>query len=506
MSDTPTHTADVVIVGGGVTGCVIATRLSAAQPNLKILIMEMGPDVRDEPAVRTPGIYMNNLVPGAPYSQFYIGEPSEALLGNSVIVAAGACVGGGSAINWMVYTRGSASDYDDWKNEYGNPGWGFDDLLPLFKKSEAYFGEGDLSTHGTDGPLQATYGGIVSKINLEWFKTAPAYDGRPVVPDGQDFKTGNAFTRWAKWIGKDGKRSDIAHGYLYPQMDRSSNITLLTKTHVSRVLFEGDKAVGVEYFTSASDPPRQVRATKMVVVTAGTLSTPQILERSGIGARAHLEALGIPVVSDLPNVGEGYQDHLIVKSEYVRESDDTGTSRDDLLRGIPEVMERVQKEYTEHGTGELATNEADVATCKWLYKLGREQARRMPSYRGEYAAMHPSFPPGGEAACKAGPRYRVGPVAMDAPDIVYSSEDEKALEEWIRRNVGVVWHGVATCAMRPRADGGVVSPRLDVYGTQKLKVADLSICPSNVSANMYSTAVAVGEKAAQLILEDLAAV
>ncbi|KZV99656.1 alcohol oxidase [Exidia glandulosa HHB12029] len=596
MADTYSHTADIIIVGAGVAGCVIASRLSAAQPNLKILLIEMGRDVRDDPAVRTPGIFMNNLVPGAPYSQFYVGEPSETQLGNSAIIPAGACVGGGSAINWMVYTRGSMSDYDDWKNKYANPGWGFDDLLPLFKKSEAYFGEGDASTHGSDGPLQVTYGGIVYKINLEWLETASAFDGRPVVPDAQNFKTSNAFARWAKWIGKDGKRSDIAHGYLYPQMDRSSNITLLTKTRVSRVLFEGNKAVGVEYFTSASDPPTLVRAAKMVIVTAGALSTPQILERSGIGARVHLDSLGISVVADLPRVGEGYQDHLVLKAEYVREPDDSW--REDVLRGTPEVMERLRKEYAEYGTGELASNsidavakvrpnekelaalgetfinsawpyferaedkpvlwsavvgsamfpggfpsgqyfatggwmcyplsrgrihvrskdvfeagkfepgllshEADVAAGKWLYKRGREQARRMPSYRGEYAPMHPDFSADSEAACKAG--LGVGPVPLDAPEIVYTPEDEKVLEEWIRKTVTVSWHGLATCAMRPRADGGVVSPRLDVYGTKQLKVADLSICPSNVSANMYSTAVAMGEKAAQIILEDLVAV
>jgi len=142
---------------------------------------------------------------------------------------------------------------------------------------------------------------------------------------------------------------------------------------------------------------------------------------------------------------------------------------------------------------------ADLALLRWGYKKGREILRRMKSYRGEYAWGHPKFPAGSAAEAK----YAEGPVVIDTSDITYSKEDDEAIDQFHKGIVGTSYHSIGTCAMKPREEGGVVDPRLNVYGTQCLKVADCSIAPGNVGANTYNTATAIGEKAAILIAQDL---
>jgi len=141
----------------------------------------------------------------------------------------------------------------------------------------------------------------------------------------------------------------------------------------------------------------------------------------------------------------------------------------------------------------------DLAILRWSYKWSREMARRMDSYRGEFALDHPQFPAGSAAACGTAN----GPVPIDAPDIVYSTEDDAAIDVFHRATVSTTWHSLGTCAMKPQSQKGVVDPRLNVYGVKNLKVADLSVAPTNVGANTYNTALVVGEKAALLIAEDL---
>jgi len=142
---------------------------------------------------------------------------------------------------------------------------------------------------------------------------------------------------------------------------------------------------------------------------------------------------------------------------------------------------------------------ADLGVLRWAYKKGREISRRMASYRGEFEPGHPRYPEGSQAACKAS----TGPVDASSPDLIYSAEDNVAIDTYHRENIETTWHSLGTCAMKPREQGGVVDARLNVYGTQNLKVADCSITPENVGANTYNTAVAIGEKAAVIIAEDL---
>ncbi|EJD50221.1 hypothetical protein AURDEDRAFT_182614 [Auricularia subglabra TFB-10046 SS5] len=497
----------------------------------------------------------------------------------------------------MMYTRPAASDYDDWQRCYDNPGWGFEFLRPLFQKLETYELEtDDKSIHGFTGPMRVSHGSQTSEAARQWLASALAWDkGRPDdAHDINDFKTSDAYGRWQKWISSDGVRQDAGHRYLYPAVQApGSNVTLRVMCRVNKLIFEGNRAVGVEYFDpTANNVPRTRVATarKLVVLSAGTFGSPMILERSGIGSPSVLADAGIDVRVPLEGVGENYQDHNLLAAPYIVERGVTD-DRDAFLSGDPSVVQAAALEYKHGGKGLLGANgvdvggklrptaegikvlgeafgkewdyfanapdkaaialgmlsgsllpgippgdyitgagftmypaargsvhvrsaeeadpprfvpgyltsQADLALLMWQYKASREIVRRMPCYRGEIASAHPAFAPASAAVCSAFGK----PVALDESDIVYTPADDAALETWIRQTVATTWHALGTCAMKPRESGGVVDSRLNVYGVEGLKVADLSIGPSNVSANTTSTALVIGEKAAIIIGEDL---
>ncbi|KAF9230058.1 GMC oxidoreductase-domain-containing protein [Melanogaster broomeanus] len=340
-----------------------------------------------------------------------------------------------------------------------------------------------------------------------------------------------------------------------------------------------------------------VKASKLVVVSSGAFGSPAILERSGIGSPLTLNKHNVPVIVDLPGVGENYQDHFGVMPVFYA-SDETMTM-DDVWSNAQEHAAWL-KQWESSGKGKIATNgleamakvrptgsriiihgtcisvemgrhstsilltnpwpslhrlpassdswgdhsilppqkfitveyyilypestgrvhigsgddanvaldfdpgiiskySADLPPLTMLYKRSRELARRMPCYRGEVPLYNPQFAADSPAACKE----TDGPVPISAPDIIYSAEDDEAIEDFLRNFVQSTWHSLGTCAMKPRAQGGVVDGRLNVYGVAGLKVADMSICPSNVGTNTYSTALLIGEKAAMIIAEDL---
>ncbi|EJD41743.1 putative methanol oxidase [Auricularia subglabra TFB-10046 SS5] len=620
MAAFPEPEADIIVVGAGAAGCVLTARLAAADPTLKILVLEGGPHTLNNPDVLTPGVSTKNLLPNMPRTRYFTSEPSEHLLGRQTVVPAGGCVGGGTAINFMMYARPAASDLDDWERVYGNSGWGFAALRPLFQKLETYETSAkDKDGHGFAGPMHASRGRM-NEMSRQWLASALAWDkARPRgAEDYNDFKTADAYGRTLirmvarlRWISGNGVRQDAGHRFLYPAVHApDSNVTLRVLCKVNKLVFDGDRAVGVEYFEHTAGTAAVARiaiASKMVVLSAGTFGSPMILERSGIGAPDVLSNADIHIKVPLEGVGENYQDHNLMAAMYAVESGVTD-DRDALFRGDPTIAEAVAKEYNCTGGGPLGTNgidvgaklrpseerlssnvksakettseaeitalgeafgaqwqqhfertpdkpacalaaitgslipgipagdfvtsaalttyptargsvhcrsancddpprfvpgylssQADVALLMWQYKITREIVRRMPCYRGEFVPAHPAFLPGSKAACAFAP----GPVPLDEPDMMYSSEDDAALETWVRQTVSTTWHSMGTCAMKPEDQRGVVDPRLNVYGVKALKIADLSIAPANVSANTAATAMTIGEKAAILIGEDL---
>ncbi|KAI0089825.1 alcohol oxidase-like protein [Irpex rosettiformis] len=590
---------DVIFAGGGTSACLIAGRLADADPNLKILIVEAGPHTENDLAHTQPARYLNHISPTTTTATFMVANPEVELAGRQTIVPVGSCLGGSSSMNFMMYTRAVASDFDEWEEQYKNPGWGSKDIIPLLKKTENYqVAPGKDSVHGYNGRLKVSYAGVFTNIGKDFLAVGEKYDpSRGISDDPNDLFNVNVHGRWQKWISEDGKRSDVVHHFIYDK--KRDNITIVVGHLIKRVIFEGKRAVGVEYVqnprfhpTASSSEVTTARAKRLVVVSAGAFGSPTILERSGIGAKKVLEKYGIEQVVDLPGVGENYQDHQVIFAPYLA-SEESDTI-DAIVRNEQPAFDNHSDEWKKTGKGLMASNALDAGvklrftdeelktigpefTKKWHsyyasrndspamwigtvsmfvgdpsttpsrkyfsigyyvqhpsslgfvhirsgtdptvppefetgylkqkddlellkfgYKRAREYARRMPAYRGEYVPNHPKF-----ASDSASAKGEIQPVAIDAPDIAYTEEDEKAIEEYTRKAVGTAWHSLGTCAMKPREEGGVVDSKLNVYGVENLKVADLSIPPSNVAANTYSTTLGVAEKAAVIIAAEL---
>ncbi|KIK68780.1 hypothetical protein GYMLUDRAFT_36268 [Collybiopsis luxurians FD-317 M1] len=614
------ETYDVIFAGGGTAACIIAGRLAQADPSLKILIIEAGPHTRNLDAHVQPGRFPSNIAQSRGMS-WYTSMPSEALGGRSLVTGSGCCVGGGSSVNFMAYTRAAASDYDDWE-KLGNPGWGSKDLIPLARKVETYQSPSEskstspVHVHGSSGPIKISDGGHSTNVGREFLEVASQFDHTrqtSLTGDTNDFYTTNLYGTWKKYIdGNTGKRSDTAHNFIYTLDDTKHNLRFLTNYRVVRVIFEDNRAVGVEYaahedFKDDSGQSqmnnRVAYASRLVVLSSGAFGSPAILERSGIGSKEALANVNVPQLVDLPGVGENYTDHNLCTSAYFASED--SDCLDGIFSGSEEAIRPHLAEWKENGKGLIAHNSidagvklrpttpedfeelgpsfkdrwetlfvqavdkpvgllcstagnfdglvvdppsktfglifallypravgythissrtnpwaplkfkhgfledlSDVAILRWCYKRGRELARRTKSFRGEIPARHPKFPaPSTDGARQANTASLIqsapGPIDFNTQEIVYSSEDNKAIDDYLRDNATAGWHSLGTCAMKPRTDRGVVDSRLNVYGVQRLKVADMSIAPSNVGANTYNTALIIGEKAFLIIAEDL---
>ncbi|KAJ3523656.1 hypothetical protein NM688_g8691 [Phlebia brevispora] len=373
---------DVIVCGGGPAGCVVAGRLAYADPNLKVMLIEGGANNRDDPWVYRPGIYVRNMQRNGinDKATFYTDTmESSYLRGRRSIVPCANILGGGSSINFQMYTRASASDWDDFKTE----GWTAKDLLPLMKRLENYQKPCNNDTHGYDGPIAISNGGQITPVAQDFLRASHAI-GVPFSDDIQDLDTAHGAEIWAKYVNRHtGRRSDAATAYVHSVMDVQSNLYLRTNARVSRVLFDANnKAVGVAYVPAKGRTHNNeiqetvVKARKMVVLSSGTLGTPQILERSGVGNGDLLRQLGVKVVSDLPGVGEEYQDHYTTLTLY-RVSNETVTT-DDFLRGVKEVQKELFAEWeTSPEKARLSSNFIDAGfkirpTAEELKEMGPE--------------------------------------------------------------------------------------------------------------------------------------
>ncbi|KAL6826611.1 GMC oxidoreductase domain-containing protein [Trichoderma camerunense] len=343
---------DIIFAGGGTAACIVAGRLAKADPNLSILIVERGKNNLNDPNVVNASRYLYHLAPNSQTSIAYKGNKTADLNGREPVVTTGGMLGGGSSINFAMYTRASGVDYDSWKTE----GWDAKSLLPFANKLETYHLDHpkvDKSVHGYDGPINVSFGCYHQKEAQDDILAGAEAIGLPEIPDMQDFKTIGGFSRWLRYVSPDGKRQDTAHRYVHPLMasGKYPNLHLLVESTISRVLFEGNRAVGVEYLPTASNqpvanftkgPPLTIKARKLVVVSAGALGTPLILERSGVGNAELLKKLDIPVVADVPGVGEEYQDHNLIFYKYktTLKPDET---LDVLNRGDVDFYEAAEK-------------------------------------------------------------------------------------------------------------------------------------------------------------------
>ncbi|KAF3389863.1 Alcohol oxidase [Talaromyces pinophilus] len=303
------------VLDGGTTGVLVATRLAKADPNLSILILEHGPNTRDNPLVVNPAFYLMNIAPDSPRASFYKSRPSKDLAGRESIIPTGRCLGGGSSINFMVYSRPQAIDFDAWNV----PGWSGKDIIPMFKKYENFQVTDpaiDTSVHGYDGEFSVSSGTNAQPAFQKDFFKACSNVGISTTADIQSFHSANA--KFNMWIDREtGLRQDVAHCLLFPLLDQgNTGLQVATNVSVNRILFNANKkATGVEY-TIRGTKPAVVKARRLVVLASGVLGSPQVLERSGVGDKNLLLKLGIQVISDLPGVGSNYQDHNVIFSPY----------------------------------------------------------------------------------------------------------------------------------------------------------------------------------------------
>ncbi|KAK0231261.1 GMC oxidoreductase-domain-containing protein, partial [Armillaria fumosa] len=353
---------DVIVAGGGPAGCVVAGRLAYADPTLKVLLIEGGANNRDDPWVYRPGIYVKNMQRDGinDKATFYTDtQESPYLRGRQSIVPCANILG--THINFQMYTRVGRMipKFVQYLTE-GNA-----DLLPLMKRLENYQKPVNNDTHGYDGPIAISNGGSITPLAQDFLRAADSV-GIPFSDDIQDLDTSHASEIWAKYINRHtGRRSDAATAYVHSVMDAQNNLYLRTNSRVSRIIFEGNKAVGVAYVPARNRADggklREtiVKARKCVVLSSGTLGTPQILERSGVGDAKLLKKLDLKVVSDLPGVGEQYQDHYTTLTLY-RVSNESFTL-DDFLRGDKEVQKELFAEWeTSPEKARLSSNAIDA--------------------------------------------------------------------------------------------------------------------------------------------------
>ncbi|KAL1889003.1 hypothetical protein Sste5346_009183 [Sporothrix stenoceras] len=337
---------DVIIAGGGTAGCIVASRIAEADPNVSILIVEGGKNNHNVESVVHPALFLENLAPTTTTANFHVAKASKALNDRQSIVPTGGTLGGGSSINFMLYNRARPIDYDRWDQ----PGWSYKELLPFAKKLETFHGDDPKGVHGKSGPVHVTYDNFRSHESQDAFLEAARKRGFPTVPDLQDFGPELGFSRSATYNGPDGRRSDTAHRYLHPllQDGKHPNLHVLVEHNVERVLFDGNKrANGVAFSTNprfaavnglavaegASAPTQQVKARKLVIVSSGALGTPPVLERSGVGCPDILKKAGVEVVSAVPGVGADYQDHHLTLFSYKAQGVSPDKTNDTLMSG-----------------------------------------------------------------------------------------------------------------------------------------------------------------------------
>ncbi|KAI5787780.1 hypothetical protein FPQ18DRAFT_344911 [Pyronema domesticum] len=381
---------DVIICGGGTAACIIAGRLARGNPTLNVLLIEAGENSYLVPEVIQPGSYLHQQ--SGSRLKNYPSIPSEHLRGKSIVVPQGHGLGGGSAVNFLMYTRASASDFDDWQT----PGWTYSDLLPLLKKLETcYFSSG--LTHGTWGPIAVSYGGESEANIVRDSKAAVKAIGYDYVQDAQDMNTGNAYSRWAKYVDPvSGHRQDTSHRYLHPLLASGKpNIKVLYSTQVTRILLDSSNtAVGVEcvpshsnaFSSSTPPPPKTIPAKKLVIASCGSIATPGLLERSGIGRKEVLEKAGIEHLVDLPGVGENYQDHNLIFNTYeVEEKVDT---HDAFFLKTSSILCSAESDFKQ-GKGKYATNFVDFAG---KIRPTEEAVSKMGAFKHQWESYYKNKP------------------------------------------------------------------------------------------------------------------
>ncbi|HVO44709.1 MAG TPA: choline dehydrogenase [Steroidobacteraceae bacterium] len=524
---------DYVIVGAGSAGCVLADRLTEDGRH-SVLVLENGGSDRSVFIQMPAALSIPMNMPR--YNWFYHTEPEPMLNGRRLHTPRGKVLGGSSSINGLVYVRGNALDFDGWQ-ELGARGWAYRDVLPYFRRAERRAGGGDVY-RGDSGKLWTTTGTMENPLNPAWIE-AGRQAGYPLTADMNGFQQ-EGFGPMDMTVA-NGRRCSAARAYLRPAM-RRNNLDVRTHCFVTRILFEGRRAVGVSYRRGGTD--HTIRARREVIVSGGPINTPQLLKLSGIGPRAELSQLGIPVVHELPGVGENLQDHL---EFYFQVASREPITLFKHMNPLGKALIGARWLLAHDGLG--ATNHFEAGGF-----IRSRPGVRYPDIQYHFLPMAVSYD-GTSLAREHGFQAHVGPmrsksrgwVRLASPDpfekprILFNYlshpddwvemracmrltrevfaqpafdrfrgreiqpgdavQSDEQIDEFVREKVESAYHPSCSCRMGDVNDPlAVVDPETRVRGVEALRVVDSSIMPSITTGNLNAPTIMLAEKAADHIL------
>jgi choline dehydrogenase len=530
MSAAPTE-FDYIVVGGGSSGAVIATRLS--EQNHSVLLLEAGPP--DKHLWIDVPIGFAKILAHPKFMWHLETQPQPELNDRKLPASRGKVLGGSSAVNGLIYVRGTSTDYDEWVR-LGATGWSYDEVLPYFRKAERYeHGESEL--HGGSGPLGVEGARWRNPLTDAAIDAAASLGLKRVDDFCQRDPTGTGYYQMTTWKGR---RSSTGRAYLSGARSRA-NLSIVTGALVTRIEFSGRQATGVAY--ELGDRKCRATARREIVLSAGSFSTPHLLQLSGVGPASLLSQHGIPVLHDLPGVGEQLMDHVLVKRSYQTSSSHTFNAMMNSLvsRGLaglryltartgqmsvgaalaggfahsrPGLADPdIQFFYMPFEAGDYSGKLPPISSFQMACYQNRPQSRGHVRMKSPDPHVLPAVSPnylsteGDMRAAVEGFRF-LGRLGDAAPMERYhveemqprlADETDDAVIDYIRATASPAYHHIGSCRMG-QDDLAVVDPQLRVRGLSGLRVADGSIIPSMISGNTNAVCIMIGERAADLLL------